>query len=99
METLNLTGVFGMYEMEAAAKHIIATVEKVRSWDISLTVNGWSDKAEQDGFLCLIAGGFLASRPCSSAHGEFVPTKAFIKRVKPRLRKTKWGIDLKDPIV
>jgi hypothetical protein len=76
---------FGMAEMEAAAALIVETSLKAKSWDCSWGISSFTDKDEQDGFLCLIEYGYLSNRPASAAHGQFVPTRAFIDRVRPRL--------------
>ena len=91
MPGLNLTGCFGMCEMEMAAERILKKVRTVQSWNVSFTVDGWEYEMERDGFLCLIAGGFLANRPCSAAHGEFVPTNDFVDRLLEKLEPSQFA--------
>jgi hypothetical protein len=86
--TPDFGGLFGMCEMESAARHIVEVSLESKSWNCSWTMASFEGRNsfESDGFLCLLSNGFLVNRPGSAAHGEFVPTREFIDRVRPRLR-------------
>lgn len=77
----NLNGVFGMVEMEEAAKRIIQLCSK--TWEqqfsiTSFTASGW----EMNGFVELLYSGWLEH---GDYNGSFLVHKNFIKRVQDHI--------------
>ena len=85
--SIDLSGVFGMTEMESAAARIILACETSESWKTAVTYDLMTDDFEQLGFLQLLYHkDWLVNFPLSKR--SFYVTQNFIERVKTHVSRT-----------
>jgi hypothetical protein len=78
----SLDSVFGMVEMEEAARVIIEKCAKNdNSWDTSVGLKDFSTGDETIGFLNLLAGGWMEDSE-EGGHTRFCVRKEFIRRLR-----------------
>jgi hypothetical protein len=82
MNDLDLTGTFGMSEMESAARCILRKCTQHKSWDCHFTLKDFSSEDEQTGFLNLLANGYMDCHPF--AHNNFLVDQSFIQRIESK---------------
>lgn len=87
----NLLGVFGMYEMEAAAKRIIEICSN--TWKQRFSVGSFSGD-EATGFVELLYCGWLNH---GTYNGEFFVSQHFIERVQDHIVETNTATKLEAP--
>ena len=74
---------FGCFEMEQAAKAIVAAcVKNQDNWETAITLDTFKTADEQDGFLDLLHNGWMNDRGYGS--GVFYPRPSFIDKVLRR---------------
>lgn len=79
---INLDGVFGMFEMEVAARRIISKCQAAGTWSTPIVYEDFPDEREKNGFLCLIFYGWFRMLV---EKGVFYVDGAFIKTIGDRV--------------
>jgi hypothetical protein len=81
----NWDGVFGMCEMEEAAKVVVAKAKRQGQW-VPCSLEDMTTDLERKGFVELVYGGWMRKAKSLEEpwtyNGSFLPDDAFIERVR-----------------